>query len=494
MLEDRNRRKVESGKWRAEGRRTAGYAAGMPAAHGVVNLNHAQFPQHIAWLAVLALLAFASVGLAAGKPLTTTASQPSIRATGKADLYDVDASATDVKLVLEMLARRSGANIVVSPEVTGDINAHLKRVSVDAILDFLSTAQGFKWEKSGDTYLVASKEKLAKPPAVQPPAPPAPPPEVLIWECKHIRPSDAIATITKLFASITAAEAPNSVTPTLLADQSTKEGAASASTVTSTTGKANSTRIVLMGAVADLEKANEILDKLDVARRQVSMQVAITEISSSGSKDLGINWSWTDVNLTENNLSGIGFGKFTKENMTISAAISALVKDGKAKLLAQPNISVLDSESAEILIGDRILFPKLVGYNQVGAPIYDKDEERVGIELKIAPKIAGDDEIIMTLHPQVSLVTGYLKTQAGDYPQISTREARTTVSVKNGATLAIGGLLRDNDITSASRFPVLSSIPLIGHLFRQHSRTTERTEIVILVTPRIVQETPPVAH
>ena len=87
----------------------------------------------------------------------------------------------------------------------------------------------------------------------------------------------------------------------------------------------------------------------------------------------------------------------------------------------------------------------------------------------------------------VSLVTSFLKTQAGDYPQISTREAKTTVAVSNGDTLAIGGLIRDDEIREMAKIPLLGDLPIIGRLFRHSKKTRERTEIVILLSPTIVE-------
>lgn len=415
-------------------------------------------------------------------------SLPSVRAADKPDLYDIDASGLDVRFVLEALARRSGANIVVSPDIAGEVNAHLKQVSVEAILDHLATVQGFKWEKSGGAYLVASKERFEKPQVEQPKPPPLAH-EVFVWECRHIKPVDLIALIEKLFPALRVAEGPGAVTPVLEAGQGiTGSGSSSGSSESSAARDTGRSRLVMIGERAELEKAKLLLAQLDVRRRQVEIEVMITEISSTANKELGIDWTWSDIALAETNDSGIGFGKFTKQGMAINGALSMLIKDGRANLLAQPNISVLDGECADILIGDRILYPKLVGYNQVGAPIYDKAEEKVGVYLQIAPRIAGGEDVVMTLYPQVSLVTGYLKTQAGDYPQISTREARTTVSVRNGATLAIGGLIRDNEISNASKIPILGDLPILGQLFRHNKKTRERTEIVIFLTPRVVEE------
>ncbi len=408
--------------------------------------------------------------------------------TMKADLYDVDASGTEVGLVLQAISRCSGANMVISPDVTGPVTASLKQMPLESMLDYLSKVQGFAWQKVGNTYLIASKEKLS------PPAPNAAvagsEQELVVWECRNIKPADAVATIKGLFPKITVVEGPNANTPVLTAGGSGMAGSGSASqsssgSSSSSTQTSSSTKIILMGDSSDIAKAKQALTQLDVNRAQMVVKVQVIEISSTGNEEIGIDWSYSDLILKETPPAGINFGKFAREGVTATGVISALVKNGKARLLAQPNMTVVDGESASILIGDRILFPKLIGYSQYGTPLFDKEEEKVGIYLQIAAKLTDKDRILMTAYPQVSLVTSYLKTQAGEYPQISTREARTTVSVKNAETLAIGGLLRDDDIKSGSKVPILGDLPIIGPLFRRTKTTKEHTEIIILLTPML---------
>jgi len=431
------------------------------------------------------------------KPTPKEASySPTVHATEKASLYDVEASGTNIKLVLESLARCSGANIAVSPDVSGEVTAYLKQMPLNSILDHLSAVLGFAWRKADNAYLVTSKDKFEKPPEPKPePAPPEP--QLLVWECRYVKPADAVTTIQSLWPKIKIVQGPGAMTPTL---GNTSGGIGAAGTGGSSYGVSTSTsqsaggstggscRVALIGDPADIAKAKEALTQLDVARQQVSIKVTITEIKTSGEKDLGVEWTYGDLVVKETpTSSGIRFGRFAKEGMTFTGVISALMKAGKAKLLAEPNISVIDGENASILIGDRILFPKLIGYSQFGTPIYDKEEEPVGISLQIAPKVTGPDAVLLTLYPQVSLVTSYLKTGTGDYPQISTRESRTTVSVKNGQTLAIGGLIRDDEIKNGSKIPFLGDLPIIGNLFRQSKTTKERNEIVILLTPTIME-------
>jgi type II secretory pathway component GspD/PulD (secretin) len=429
------------------------------------------------------------IGAAAAAPVNVS----------KDSLYSVDASSTDVRLVLEALARQSGVNMVVSPEVTGDVSAQLKQMPIDTLLDRLSAAHGFAWTRNGETYIVSAKGKDAPPeaamrPDVVAPPPPAPEPEALVWRCRHVKAEELATTLSAMFANCKIAAGPSGISPKLqdpLSGASAATGAATSGSGASSTSsggtESNAATVILYGDAKEIARAKALLEKIDVPRPTVSIEVAVTEISSSASRDLGLNWSWSDLVFKEGAGSGIQFGNLAKQPVTFTATLAALATTGNAHLLAQPNMSVIDGGCADILIGDRILFPKLVGYTQFGTPIYDKEEERVGIYLQIAPRVTDDDAIVLTVYPQVSLVTKYLKTQAGDYPQISTREARTTVPIKSGCTLAIGGLIQDNDIKNGEKVPLLGDLPIIGQFFRHSKTTKERTEIVIFLTPKIVQ-------
>ncbi len=472
----------------------------------MVNNKQAQIKKRGRWQRLVA--AAAAVAMAFGTPAvgqmetsrnkaTTSPAAPVTQMSG-AGLYDVDATGSDIGLVLEALARRSGVNIVVSPEVTGQVTAHLKQMSIDAIIEHLATVQGFGYKKTGDTYLIATKERFDPPKteASMPTPPPPPENEVLVWKCRHIKAADLVAVVSNIFPDVKVVKGPESSSPTLQTGQSPTGGTGSGDSLGGRTGGSSgnsddkATTVVLYGLPAEITRVRALLEKIDVRRAQLEVEVAITEVSSSSGKELGINWSWSDLILNESDPTngGIRFGKFNKEGMTFTGTISALLESGSAKLLAQPNISVLDNEYAEILIGERILFPKLAGYTENGIPYYDVEEERVGIYLQIAPRITDEGEIILTLYPQVSLVTSFLQTQAGEYPQISTREARTTISVRDGATIAIGGLLRDDEIKQGSKIPLLGSLPIIGGLFRHTKTTVERTEIVIFLTLKTTKD------
>ncbi len=431
-------------------------------------------------LALVAIACIAPTKSAAASPLSVS----------KESLYSVDASNTDIKFVLEALARQSGVNMVVSPDVNGAVSAQLKQLPIEVLLDGLAAAHGFSWDKKGETYIIS--EKSAKAEAnVQPP--PAPLPEMFVWRCRHVKANELTDTLSSMFPNCKIATGPSGISPKLqdpMTNASVATGAATSSSSSSSSNsssESNATTIIIYGDSKEVAQAKSLLEQIDVPRSSIAIDVAVTEISSNASKELGLSWSWTDITLNEAASSGIQFGNLTKSPMSFTGALSALASNGSAHLLAQPNISVIDGGCADILIGDRILFPKLVSYSDSGTPIYDKDEERVGIYLQIAPRVTEDDEIVLTLYPQVSLVTKYLSTQAGDYPQISTREARTTVAVKSGATLAIGGLIKDDDIKSVEKIPLLGDLPILGQFFKHSTTTKDRTEIVIFLTPKIIK-------
>jgi type II secretory pathway component GspD/PulD (secretin) len=243
----------------------------------------------------------------------------------------------------------------------------------------------------------------------------------------------------------------------------------------------------LAGDQSIVAQALDLAKKLDVRRAQVKIGVQITDIDRSALKDLGLQYTFGSFGLQESQPSGIGFGKFTRSPLSVSATISALETSGDAKLLAAPNMTLLDGEQGYILIGDRLQFPQLIGYTPAQTPIYNVTEERVGIYLQLAVHMEDNGEITLTIYPQVSTVTGYLNINGASYPQISTREQQTTVRVKDGQQIVVGGLIQDEEIKNIQKVPILSDIPILRELFTYRDTTKQQTEVVILITPQILK-------
>jgi len=252
-------------------------------------------------------------------------------------------------------------------------------------------------------------------------------------------------------------------------------------------GNPASKTLVLYGAATVVSEAMALIANLDRPRPQVVVSVSIVDVRNDKLDELGIKWDFGNFSLTENSPPGIGVMPFQRSGFNFQASISALVRDGAAKVLAEPNVGVMDGRSAYVLIGDKLKFPELVGRDANNQPIFSTREERVGIYLQVAPTIASDGTVTMSIFPQVSTVTGFTDFQGiGRYPIISARESRSSVAVRDGDSIIIGGLIQEQDIRTWQEVPILSRIPFFGELFRWRSNNRVSSQVIITITPRIV--------
>lgn len=258
-------------------------------------------------------------------------------------------------------------------------------------------------------------------------------------------------------------------------------------TDTTIIGNPASKTLVLYGTETVIRQAMGLLSDLDKARPQVNVSVSILDVRNDKLDELGIKWDFGSFSLNENSPPGVGVMPFQRSGFNFQATISALVRDGAAKVLAEPTVGVMDGRSAYVLIGDKLKFPELVGRDANNQPIFSTREERVGIYLQVAPTVSADGTVTMTIFPQVSTVTGYTDFQGiGRYPIISARESRSSVSVRDGDSIVIGGLIQEQDIKTWQEVPLLGRIPFFGELFRWRSNNRVSSQVIITITPRIV--------
>ena len=167
----------------------------------------------------------------------------------------------------------------------------------------------------------------------------------------------------------------------------------------------------------------------------------------------------------------------------VNATINLLLKDGKARVLSRPNISTLSGAKAKIHIGGSLPFPKDSGNSSTTFEWKD-----YGIRLNIIPVMESDHKITAEVHAEVSApdYTRTIQTSAGTVPSMRSRNVHSLVHMDEGYTMIIGGLLSSEDAKSVQKIPLLSSIPIIGEFFKHTSKTNEKRELIILVTPRVV--------
>jgi pilus assembly protein CpaC len=278
--------------------------------------------------------------------------------------------------------------------------------------------------------------------------------------------------------------------------------------------------IVLEGHVADTLTSNKASDLAEAfigkkpvnmliidGAQQVMLEVKVAEINrtlvdSLGAKlDLhhaattgGGGW-WFLSNLLSGKSSYAELSGPTGVATTRGLKVDMEKDDGLIKILAEPNIVALSGQEGGFLAGGEIFIPVPQANGTIGL-----ESRTFGVGLKFTPTVLDAGRIHMRVAPEVTELVGFTNvatTGLGSailVPTLSTRRASTTVELRDGQTLAIGGLLNDKAKEQIARFPVLGEIPILGALFRSSQYQTERTELVILVTPRLIKPlngTPP---
>lgn len=241
------------------------------------------------------------------------------------------------------------------------------------------------------------------------------------------------------------------------------------------------TRLVLVGPPASLESAKTIIAETDVPQPMVRIEAGLYEVSEESMEDAGFFPTTTgDISFRVPAGTGLGLsgGQVTRTPISINSTLRALVAAKKAKLLAEPNISAIDNEDASIFIGDLIRFRGSTFTPGNGGAVQGVDAIPIGIALLLRPRIHPSGEVTLKVHPVVSSATS---NNAEGLPQTSSREADTTVRLRPGEELVIGGLDRSERQGNVQRVPVLGDIPLVGNLFRGRTERINKNRIVVVI-------------
>jgi type II secretory pathway component GspD/PulD (secretin) len=195
----------------------------------------------------------------------------------------------------------------------------------------------------------------------------------------------------------------------------------------------------------------------------------------------------------------LAFQKLT--DLQLEVILHLMEEDSSYKMLSSPRVLTMNNQDAVIIVGQKLPIIKSDSSGGVGTTTISTSLERyedVGIKLKVMPQVCEDNSINLIVHPSVRELLGYqsgkVGTAAGDnagvslteYPVIATREAETHVMIRSGQTVVIGGMLRDKKTTTTIKVPFLGSIPLVGLLFRRDMVVTEKFELMIFLTARVM--------
>jgi type II secretory pathway component GspD/PulD (secretin) len=254
--------------------------------------------------------------------------------------------------------------------------------------------------------------------------------------------------------------------------------------------------LVLVGTMHQLDVARALLKQIDSPPAQVIVEARMLELSPEYAQRLGISWAdiggvLTSASIQETGAqSGVRFGRFTRSPIEIQATISGLIRDGQARMLANPSVSVVNEQEAVIFVGDQLKYLAAQSVDENGRPIFTLANQDVGVNLVVKPSInLRDNTVTLKLVPSVSTFVQFVEAPGGGaLPQVRTRLVNTTVRLKDGELMAIGGLISDQDVTSMQKVPFLADLPILGQFFRHRRKEHTRTELAILIRPRIVRD------
>ena len=405
----------------------------------------------------------------------------------------LDFDGTDLRAVLTALAKEGGINIWIDPRVQGTVTTTLTDVPWDEAFDIIASGNGLGYVQRGSVVRVVPLAVLAEEEAAR----------RKVEEERAL--SGELRTYTKSLSYATAKDLATLVKDTVLSPR----GQVQVDDRTNT--------LIVTDLVDRLARTEDLISKLDLPQPQVEIEARIVQTSRDFARQIGVNWGVNARAATElgnttslafpnqgsisgrtgsvqgpdgvptvvdqavtNPSSAIGLALGSINGaINLDIALSALERSGKGKILSTPRVSTQNNVQAEIMQGVQIPI-QTVANNTVTVTWKD-----AALILRVLPQITAVNTVIM----KVELENGSpdFARAIENNPPINTQRALTSVRVANGDTTVIGGIFLSTEQATQSRTPGLSKVPLLGLLFRRDEVTDESRELLIFITPRIIQ-------
>ena len=383
----------------------------------------------------------------------------------------------EVRSVLQLIADFTDLNLVASDTVSGRITLRLKNTPWDQALDLILKTKGLGKRQNGNVLMVAPAAEIAAREKL---------------ELQTLKQVKELAPLYTEFISVRYAKASN-ILPLLIG----KKGVLSSRGTASVDTRTNI--LIIQDIAQKLAEVRDLLKELDIPVRQVSIEARIVVANADYSKDLGIKWGGNYAGASGNNaytaggnaasglIVDLGVDKgsqstfrlgLTRGINTLALELSALEDSGNGEVVSQPKILTADRQKARIESGTEIPYQEASSSGATSTSF-----KAAVLALDVTPQITPDDHIIMDLIVSQDSV-GALT--SGGVPTIDTNEITTQVLVKNGETVVLGGVFRTEDVQTETKTPFLGDIPYLGAFFKKTSTRTQKTELLIFITPRIV--------
>ncbi|WP_196592778.1 type II secretion system protein GspD [Pectinatus sottacetonis] len=426
----------------------------------------------------------------------------------------ISASDANVRCILTSLAAANNINIVINDDIQGTISINLKNISPIKAIQAISQIKNFQFYEKDGIFFISSRKTINYNFKKQ-----------HIFKIKYAdlnMLADFIKISTYSNNSTNIIPKTSQVKITSLKSNASTHGKTIEQNNNVILDKENNC-LLFFGTDLQAKQLEQFIKKIDVPARQVVLEARVIALQKDASKNLGIEWDWsefpqypqhensyssasrriknadgtysiitdntpTSKTIREYNGSNtipgvIQFGKGPEGipfEFYYGAKINALITQGKASVLAKPNIMTLNNHQAVITIGGSVPVPKLSTINSTTTTSYEY--HKTGIILCCTPRINDDNYITAAVHTEVSSPL-YIETLKAY--RFQTRAADTTVRLKDGETIAIGGLIGSEESKNIRKIPFLGDLPILGKFFRNTKKSKSESEIIIFLTAHI---------
>ncbi|WP_404522607.1 type IV pilus secretin PilQ [Neisseria gonorrhoeae] len=411
----------------------------------------------------------------------------------------LDFQDVEIRTILQILAKESGMNIVASDSVSGKMTLSLKDVPWDQALDLVMQARNLDMRQQGNIVNIAPRDEL------------------LAKDKAFLQAEKDIADLGALYSQNFQLKYKNVEEFRSILRLDNADTTGNRNTLVSGRGSVlidpATNTLIVTDTRSVIEKFRKLIDELDVPAQQVMIEARIVEAADGFSRDLGVKFGATGRKKLKNETSAFGWGvnsgfgggdkweAQTKINLPVAAAansislvraissgalnleLSASESLSKTKTLANPRVLTQNRKEAKIESGYEI--PFTVTTASGGGNSTNTELKKAVLGLTVTPNITPDGQIIMTVKINKDSPA---QCASGNNPIlcISTKSLNTQAMVENGGTLIVGGIYEENNGNTLTKVPLLGDIPVIGNLFKTRGKKTDRRELLIFITPRII--------
>jgi len=378
------------------------------------------------------------------------------------EMISLDFRNAEISDVLWILAKKARVNVIGREDVTGKVTIHLDSVDPKNALDIILKLYGYAYEKEGENiFRIVKTEAKGKEGTIERAQ------KVFMTKSfviKYAKASQLATTVSRMLSS---------------------DGVMQADDPSNT--------LIVIDTPMNVESIERMIGELDLAPKQVLIEVKFVEISTAKGEDFRTIWNRIGKSGSEFTgkislapMKGTGFG-ITISTEYIDALIELFKSATDFNLMSTPQIVTLDNREARIQVGSQVPYKKTTVISSMGTTTTSEEiiYLDVGVVLSVTPHISGANSVIVDIKPVISDYE-YSKDVPG-VPIISTRNIESRVLIYDGQTLIVGGLMKDDIRKTEYKVPLLGDIPLLGALFKYTSQSKVKINLVIFITPNIIK-------